>query len=618
MEFENSFIMSVAWLVIVLFGLSSSSGNFLEILDESPIDHDLEKSLFSLLERLHREEPYDTLLIYGKDCVLPHLLRNFDMPAVVLSSENPNLEWNLNSLVLILSCHSSMDFGNKTKTRDKLQMNRRLILVQEDTMPEELCQFYANKEHYNVAMVRRNLFQTNIIYSCREFQEAYFEEINLSDSQPIYIENFSDMQGGKMVVMGSEITSASMAYMDPKTGKKNLKGFCANLVTNFALRMNASLKIKPLIHKYNLYDLEKGVEERHLDFAIAQATPAEGSDLDTASYPFMITKLCTMLPLPEKIPHKIIYLIILDRFVVGILFIMFCLLSSLIIYTRTKSWQDLRLDNILINDVGLRGLLGQSFPFPPKPNRHMKLIFFILFFASIMITTMYTAYLNALFTHPPYRPLIRSFNDLQTYNQKLAITKGDVKILTARENVAFLKISTGNLYILESMPELNNLRESLNTSYGYLVPESQWSIFAERQRTFKEPLFYFSTDLCLYKTIVVSIPLRRDLPYRHIFENHILSQNEFGLIEYWIRRSYSEMLTLGLVPHKDVSPLRDVNASIVVNDISGILTLYVDGMAVSILCFFIEIGIRRMSCFRLWKWRKSRHSMTLTAGLTRK
>ncbi|KAH8350283.1 hypothetical protein KR067_013035, partial [Drosophila pandora] len=431
-----------------------------------------------------------------------------------------------------------------------------------------------------------------------------FEEIDLSNSRPIYIENFSNMHGGEIVVMGSEIPPASMPYVDPKTGEKKMKGFCANLVTNFALRVNASLEIISL--GYNkLTDLEIGVDEGYLDFAIIQTTPSGGNDLDICSYPIMITKLCIMLPLPEKIPHNILFLIILDRLVLGILFIMFCLLSILIIYSRKKSWQDLRLVNILINDVGLRGLLGQSFPFPANPNRHMKLIFFILCFASIMITTMYTAYLNSLFTHPPYRPLIRSFEDLKKYNQKTAITENDIYLLTARENEPFLKISKDNLYVLESLEEFLNLRNEFNTSYGYSISESLWSIFMEHQNTFKDPLFYFSTDLCFYRTIFASLPLRHNLPYRHIFENHILSQNEFGLFDYWIRSSYSEMQSLGLVPYKNVSTSRDAKASIVFKDISGILTLYVSAMVVSILCFFLEICIKRMSCFRLWKWRTS-------------
>ncbi|KAH8275654.1 hypothetical protein KR026_012110, partial [Drosophila bipectinata] len=431
------------------------------------------------------------------------------------------------------------------------------------------------------------------------------QEIHLLGGEPIYIEIFSDMQGDEITVMGSEVPPASMLYVDPKSGERKMKGYCANVVTYFAQRVNASLKSLSLGHKFEFRKIAIRLVEGYLDFAIFETSPRTGSDFNLASYPFLVNKYCMMMPLPEKLPHNIIYVIIMDRLVVGILFVTFVLLSILIIYSRTKSWQDLRLANILVNDVGLRGLLGQSFPFPANSNRHMKLIFFILCFASIIITTMYTAYLNSLFTHPPYRPLIQTFEDLKKSNQKIAITVHDINFLTVRENVQFLKISKDNLYILESLEEFIHLRDSFNTSYGYLVSENRWSIYEEQQKTFKEPLFYFATDLCFYRTIFTSIPMRLDLPYRHIFENHILSQHEFGLVDYWIRRSYSEMLELDLVPHKDLSPSRDVNASIVLNDISGCLILYVGAMVVSILCFFLEICIKRKSCFRLWKWRKS-------------
>ncbi|KAH8401879.1 hypothetical protein KR009_008438 [Drosophila setifemur] len=588
----------MVWLFILLFGLGHSAADFSDILDGRQTY--LEDTLLSLMVKLQRERFYDTLLIYGGNCVFQSLQQSLAglVATVLVSSGSPSYDWNFSSLTLILVCNATCEFENKWDenyvTRIKLQGNRRLILLPEDTPPESVCDAYMEKDQYNIAMVRGNFDQTKVILACRCFEDDYIDEVSLLGNRPIYTEQFRNMQGEPIITMADEMRPRSMTYWDAGSGEMKMTGYVANLVNTYAQRVNATLKVK-LLGKYAIKDIPRLVMQGRLDIGVNLHSSLYGPHMDITSYPVMLTSYCVMLQVPEKLPYNLVYAIIVDPLVLCILFVLLCLISILLIYSKKKSWQDLSLANVLLNDKSLRGLLGQSFPFPSNPSRHLKAVLLILFISSIMMTTMYDAYLQSYFTEPPMKQRARSFKEFGRFHQKLAMTKTETMLLQKNNNSYFLELSDEDLELFEDWHEYLYFRDTLNTSYGYTVTEDRWTAYAEQQKMFKEPIFYFASDLCFHKLVFLFLPLRRHLPFRHLFEEHLMSQHEFGLVHYWKGQSFFQMVSLGLMPMKDLSQPKYYNPSLLIEDISWILKLYFGAMMLSILCFLLEIGSHRWS-----------------------
>ncbi|XP_017061757.1 uncharacterized protein LOC108101791 [Drosophila ficusphila] len=578
----------MSWLIILLLCVGTSSAQFLNITKKGSTD--LEDRLLNLFLRLQLEELYNTLLVYGEDCVFHSLSRRLDVSTVLVSSGSTSFDWNFSSLTLIVSCDPEAEKESIHRTLVKLLRNRRLIYLPGDIQPSSVCDSYSNKEQHNIAMVKGDFHKSDVIYACRYFQDPNFEEVTLSEKSPVYIENFLNMHGKPIKTGADFLPPRSMLYLDSKSGEKKMMGYVANVVNSFAEKVNASLQLENLGNKFIVREILKMVENEELDIGTTLDNSLRTSLMETSSYPYILTTYCLMLQVPPRLPYNLVYGVIMDRLVVGITIFLLCLFSVLLIYSWKMSWQDLSLANILVNDKSLRGLLGQSFPFPQNANKHLRLIVSILCFASIMITTMYEAYLNAFFTNPPSEPEARSFQDIGRHHPRLAIPLIEFNSLIKTNNSHFREIDEDGVVVFDNLPECYDLRDQFNLSYSFVVTGDRWSSYAEQQKIFREPLFYYARNLCFSRLIFMSIPLRRHLPYRHLFEEHMMRQQEFGLVNYWRSHSFFDMVRLGLTPLEDLSRPRAYSPSILLEDVSWIMVLYLVAVGICVFCFLLEVA----------------------------
>ncbi|XP_016992757.2 uncharacterized protein [Drosophila takahashii] len=586
----------MAWLIILLLCIANSSARFLDVTSRSKPE--VEERLFTLLLRLQVEEFYDTLLVYGEDCVFHSLSRRLNASTVLASSGSTKFDWDFSSLTLILSCSPEEEKEANYRTLIKLQRNRRLVYLRGNNQPDAVCERYSHREQYNIALLRDDFDKSGSIYACRHFEDPNFEEVSLSDNTPIYIEQLRNMHGRPIKTVPDLLSPRSMLYPDPKSGDKKMTGYVANVINTFAEKVNATLQLQILNKKSIVREILKMTEEEQLDIGATLKSSLGSTFLETASYPYILTSYCLMVQVPEKLPYSLVYAVIVDRRVLGIIFIVFCIFSMLLIYSQKMSWKDLSLANILLNDKSLRGLLGQSFPFPLNANKHLRLIVSLVCFASIMLTTMYEAYLNSYFTNPPSKPGIHSFGDIGKNEKKIAIPLIEVNALIQHNNSYFQEIQNDNIVVIDSMPECNELRDAFNLSFNYVVTGDRWSAYAEQQTLFKEPVYYYARDLCFSRLIFLSVPLRPHLPYRHLFEDHMMRQQEFGLVSYWRSHSFFDMVRLGLTPLKDLSHPKAYTPSLLLEDVSWILKIYLAAIMISVVCFILEIGVNKWKCWR--------------------
>ncbi|KAH8348668.1 hypothetical protein KR084_009702, partial [Drosophila pseudotakahashii] len=587
---------TMAWLIILLLFIGHSSARFLDVPNRR--NPELEERLFTLLLRLQSEEFYDTLLVYGEDCVFHSLSRRLNASTVLASSGSTKFDWGFGSLTLILSCSPKEEKEENYRTLIKLQRNRRIVYLRGNNQPDSVCERYSQRKQYNIAMVRDDFDKSGAIYTCRYFEDPNFEEVFLSDNTTIYIEQFRNMHGRPIKTVPDLLSPRSMLYLDPKSGEKKMTGYVANVINTFAEKVNATLQLHIKKEKSIVREILKMAEEGQLDIGATLKSSLGSTFLETSSYPYILTSYCLMVQVPEKLPYNLVYAVIVDRRVLGIIFIVFCVFSMLLIYSQKMSWMDLSLANILLNDKSLRGILGQSFPLPSNANKHLKLIVSIVCFASIMLTTMYEAYLNSYFTNPPSEPEIHSFGDIGKYEKKIAIPLIEVNALIQHNNSYFQEIQNDSIVIIDNMPECFELRDAFNISYNYVVTGDRWSSYAEQQTLFKVPVYYYARDLCFSRLIFLSIPLRPHLPYRHLFEDHMVRQQEFGLVSYWRSHSFFDMVRLGLTPLKDLSHPKAYTPSLLLEDFSWILKIYLAAIMISVVCFILEVGVNK---WMLWR-----------------
>ncbi|XP_017061758.1 uncharacterized protein LOC108101792 [Drosophila ficusphila] len=596
----------MAWLIIVLLCLGNSGAQFLD--EENTNKLEQEQRLISLLIKLQKEKFYSTLLIYGEHCVFPSLSNQLQFSTVLVPSGSTNFEWNFSSLALILSCGYEAEKEENYRTQIKLQSNPRLVILQEDIQPEFVCDHFSKREQYNVAMVTEDFYRSNAINSCRHFQDPNYEEVNLLDGKPIFTNQFRNMHGAPIRTITDDVAPRSMVTEDPKTGEKKWIGYVANVLNNFVQKVNASLEMQEGLTEAGgtvfFMNVSKWAADDLLDIGMSVEADWDMSSFDTLTYPYLISSYCFMVPLPDQVPYSWIFGIILDIPVLGILLVLFCIFSLLLIYIQQRSWRGLSLTSVLMNDVCLRGFLGQPFPFPQSSSRKLKLACLLLCFSGLMTTTMYGAYLKTYLYRPPPRPFMRTVRDFQTSRYKMALNWAAINTLRYENKLKMAEESEGQVEVFENYSEFLQLRSSFDNNYIFPVTSVRWGTYKEQQKLFDQPIFYYSEDFCLSRHSFLSFPVRRRLPYRDLFEEHILRQKEFGLLNHWIDSSFLDMLRLGLTPYTDFGKPPDEDA-IDIDDLYWVLGLYIFALGISCCCFGLEllVSLTFWSRFKTYKWK---------------
>ncbi|XP_050743222.1 uncharacterized protein LOC127010970 [Drosophila biarmipes] len=580
----------MAWFIIIILCLGSLKAQLLDTSNKT--EPDLEERLFGLLLRLKTEKVYDTLLIYGEDCAFPSLSTGLQVPTVLVSSGTTNFEWNFSSLTLILSCEFQAEREQNYRTLMKLQLARRLILLKGNAEPATVCDFYSKKEQYNVAMVKENFDQFGVVYSCRLFQDRNYEKVNLFEVNPIFIDQFRNMHGAPIRTIADNLAPRSMVTQDPRTGKKKWIGFVANLVNNFIEKVNATMDVPEELSEEDgrvfFGNIAMWAANDLLDIGMVVQFNSEMANFDTFTYPYLMCSYCFMVPLPDLLPYNEVYGVIIDRSVLGVLLVIFLIFSVMLKYIQQRSFRDLSLTRILMNDVCFRGFLAQPFPFPRQSNRKLKLICLLLCFASLMTTSMYGAYLQTFLYSPPFEPMVRTFSDFKKSRYKVAVNSIAMDMLRFQKNHKLNKAGKERIEVFNDQ-EFVDLRGAFDNEYIFPVTSVLWGIYNEQQKLFHHPVFYYSDDFCLSQYSILSFPIRRHLPYRDLFEEHILRQTEFGLLKHWISQGFSDMLRLKLVSYTDFSEPPDDELEICIDDLYWVLGVYALGLSISCCCFALEV-----------------------------
>ncbi|KNC33738.1 hypothetical protein FF38_01772 [Lucilia cuprina] len=374
-----------------------------------------------------------------------------------------------------------------------------------------------------------NNFLTMVSMKLSSFEDPTYEIFLREENDIIFANNFINMTNRIIITQSNLLPPFNILYKDEFEQNK-LEGYVGNCVKTYAERHLAGLDIintKNVLHYKELYDY---VIQGIIDIPSIIIPLRHNGLSSNFSYPLEFIDECFMIPLPRAKPTKGIFFKIIQWNVLLIIVLLSMIYALFLNIEQFNTIHQIRLIDVIFSDKSIRGLLGQSFVMPQKMNGFIKYVYLLIFYTNIMIMTFYTAYLQSNLISPSREKKIRNLDDIREAGLKVAVHPRDLEDW----DYNFYKNYQDILYITgDNYSDFKNLRDSMDLRYVYPVDYPSWTIYHEQQKLFQRKLFFFSNDLCISRMSLFAIPIRADLPYKEMFNQHLLEVRDTGLLQHW-------------------------------------------------------------------------------------
>ncbi|XP_018795814.1 PREDICTED: uncharacterized protein LOC108973202 [Bactrocera latifrons] len=302
----------------------------------------------------------------------------------------------------------------------------------------------------------------------------------------------------------------------------------------------------------------------------------------------------TMLPRPPKRPIRDIYVLIFTS-VIGLILLLLLLIFSCLLTCESMRWRHnrrtcsnaCRLFLFTLTNVSLRSMLGQPTHVHITAAFTKRFICSLLFVAGIYVSTISTSYLQTYLTSSPKLQRVNTFDELLCVPTRIKISLAEYNALEDFVGPRFLEKYTSVFLITPSINDYYYERKTLNTHFGYTVPQSLWKTFVEYQRRLGVSLFYISDQMILAKNLQMGIPLSPHSIYRDKLNALIQNLISAGLVEYWEKLAYGDMVAAGKL-NKTISTPYNLEHSLTLGNLYWIWWLY--GKAFSGIALRAEQG----------------------------
>ncbi|EDV94374.1 GH20022 [Drosophila grimshawi] len=358
----------------------------------------------------------------------------------------------------------------------------------------------------NVLALFEDYRTTNTFYSYNQFPTFQLEQRIYKPSLPIYPDRLNNLYGYHVSIMIGGASPRIIIYYN-KQGGIVYKGTLGHFIDAFQQRYNCTFT-QPRVAKPNVLvpstDLVVAVLNGTVDIGMAVTFPYL-LNMRTFTYPYEQLNWCLMLPIEPDIPPAMYYLNVfqLDSFLLTLAVLVICILGFL-------------------------------------------------------LTAWYNSYFSAYVTSTPKELPYQSYDDILASNVKIVAWEPEYNELIGRA-VAFRKYER-MFHIERSFDKFISMRDSLNTSYGYVMTSTKWVVINEQQNIFSKPLFRMRDDFCFFKNIPLGFPVRENSVYKQPLQKLILELSEMGLYSYWTSKGYSEQVEAGEMKFLDLSGRREFRA----------------------------------------------------------
>ncbi|XP_017030352.1 uncharacterized protein Ir94e [Drosophila kikkawai] len=418
------------------------------------------------------------------------------------------------------------------------------------------------KKLLNVMVLFADHERTKTFYSYSHFpilqieERIYDSDLEASLIFPDRLRNFHEYE---MPVIIGGTAPRMIAYYDRK-GRVVYKGTVGHFMNAFQQKFNCKL-VQPLKAANPLEfapSMQTVAAVRNNSVEMSMSLTFPPFPPFGFSYPYEQLNWCIMMPVEADVPPLEYYTRVFELsaslLTLGALVMISCLLaSSLCLHGYPTSIND-----FLLHDSCLRGVLGQSFVEVFRAPILVRGIYLEICVLGILITAWYNSYFSSYVTTAPKQPAFRNYDDVLASKLKVVAWKPEYAELFGRL-LEFRKYEP--MFLVE--PDFSKYlarRDTMDTRYGYMITNGRWVVINEQQKVFSRPLFRMREDFCFFNNVPFGLPLHENSVFMEPVLRLIMELAETGLSQYWLTKVFSELIEAGEMHFIDLSPRREFRA----------------------------------------------------------
>ncbi|XP_023171278.2 uncharacterized protein LOC111599756 [Drosophila hydei] len=483
---------------------------------------------------------------------LQELIATPQLPVVLQSLHSATPPSKHFSKLMQLICLPSEDYGLLPKLLANIRGPKSIFYIAAPSVNSSskqvlyslLRECYRQKILNVVALLAENAGR--VYYRYRPYPRFELEQRSL-EQRPFFVSHLRNMHGQPLIVLPDQKHPRTIVYTDWRTGKQVLAGSVGRFVRTLAWKLNATIQfpieIKPgaVMHFTELQSL---IDKFQVDMAATVVQLIRPEQLPLSSFPFELSHICMMIPLAQQLPIKDIYLVLANaqHILIGLAIVYsFGLLLSLHWWL---TGQAASLVDFLLNDVALRGLLGQSFGRFPHTSINARWIYLLLAVLGLNLSSIHEAALGTVLTHPPKYFQPRSFADVQRAHLPLVIDAGDLD--------SDYDLGATQLRVLAwNSSDFNSHRDKMNMSYVYFASRLKWTLLSEQQKYFPREVFLYSMNACVRTLTYMVFQLPTNTWFLEPLTRLIMDVRDFGIFQHWVDLHFYDMAAAGLLSFSD-------------------------------------------------------------------
>uniref|UniRef100_A0A2Y9D4M8 Ionotropic receptor n=1 Tax=Stomoxys calcitrans TaxID=35570 RepID=A0A2Y9D4M8_STOCA len=555
-----------------------------------------------LLQDIYGEYKFESILVVYKKQAIPHdlslAIEELEIPNVLITMPQAAFffrgTFNVNILAILIM-NISMDLElmeGLAITLDYMRQTRILAIAldvhdDKDLYKQQLLLHCKSHNMTNVVLQFMNSqedMELDHLYMLKPYPQYHW--ILKQHQIRYYQQHWKNMQNVSLLTFVDQSKPRSLYFKDEQ-GNLRINGFVARLILLFAERLNATLHMAyPLSLESPLHYsviLKNMVRRNLLDIPMVEDTSPYGSKWLNFTNVYDYDQGMFIVPCAQELSTGEVYTILLNKCFLGSIFMstfVLSLLHSLIDYIFEDVWQPTRL---IFNERIFPGVLGLSFVARCSNCHSRQFVYILLFIIGFYLNTKFSVKVSSLFTSPPQHRHLETMQDIMNSPLKLLLQENEAADMSpfTTNYVQAIVITSNNTY-------LRDLRQNLNTSYGYFASLGYWKILTRQQQFYSHKVFCTFENLTLFPYLPWAIPLQLNSPYTEALNYLIHQVHSFGLNEAWLSSTFIDMLKLKHISLRDPHMAQGPTV-LTADDLFWIWILLSSGLVVSCIVFFVEI-----------------------------
>uniref|UniRef100_A0A1I8P068 Uncharacterized protein n=1 Tax=Stomoxys calcitrans TaxID=35570 RepID=A0A1I8P068_STOCA len=579
-----------------------------------------------LLQQIFEERPFDTILLLDRNstassCDLGQAILQYPVPKVVVTNREATFIYKqkFNAEILVTTIMmTTMDLEVMETMAHILEYMRqtRILTLAIDVQMEDSFknQLLESCKSFNITnnvlhIINSNGKDKGKFFILKPYPRYHWHSSGEQQGTKnflYYPQHWRNMHKKTLLTFADQSNTRVMYFKDPQ-GNLKMNGICGRLVMLFAEHYNASLQMAfPLSltqPPHFTVILETMIKPNLLDIPMVPYTAIAGDYWINSSDVFEYDQGLIMVPCAQLRTLSEVYdAILTDEYFWGYLITGTTLLSfvhSLIDYVLDEIFPRSR---IFFSERIFPGLLGQPFVARCTKRHSLKILYLLLFIAGLNFNCLFSAEVRSLFTSPGFYPEIRTLDDLSRSPYKLLLHEVEAKYIMPE-----IKLNEDSIATTQNLTYLYRLRQELNLTYSYYCSLLGWKSIERKQEIIGKKVFCTYENLTVIPSILWSMPLQHNSPYKEALNYLIHLVHDFGLAQAWFASTFSDLLKLqeNNIKHTVREPQ---TKSLSVENMQWIWILMAGGLLNSGLVFLLELvwGGRNRCwyCSKLFERRK--------------